>query len=143
MKVMPSRHSMSRLADCLVFRPKHRGAILKPAVREAVRLAILRVCDNMGLEVIRMAVGKDGVFIFYRYPPKYSVSEIARNIKGGSSRRVRKRFPGLRKRWPEGLWSPGCFHGAVGQGAEVVVNYIKSQEGLSLEERIERLRRRY
>ena len=143
MKVMHSRHSMSMLADHLVFKPKYRGAISKPAVREVLRMAILEICDEMGLEVIRMSVGADQVHIFYRYPPKYSVSGIARNIKGRSSRMVRKRFPGLKKLSPDGFWSPGCFHGSVGQGAEAVVNYIKSQEGLSLEERIERLRRRY
>jgi len=27
------------------------------------------------------------------------------------------------------LWSPGCYHGSVGQGWEVVERYISSQKG--------------
>ena len=130
------------LADHLVFCPKYRGAILRPDIREYARKVILDICDETGLEVIRMAVGVDHVHVFFRYPPRYSVSEIAKKIKGKSSRLIREKFPELKRWCPDSLWSPGCFHGSVGHGAEVVEKYIKSQEGLTLEERIESLRRR-
>ena len=91
----------------------------------------LGVCDELGLEVIRMAVGSDHVHIFFRYPPRYSVSEMAKKIKGKSSKLLRERFPELKKWCPESLSSPGCFHGSVGHGAEVVEKYIKSQEVLT------------
>ena len=114
---MHNRHSISMLADHLVFCPKYRGAILKPDVREFTRKVILDICNEMGLEVIRMAVGADHIHIFDMYPPRYSVSEIAK--QGKSSKLLRERFPEL-KTWCSGsLWSPGCFHGSVGQGAEV------------------------
>jgi len=142
MKVMHERHSASMLANHLVFCPKYRGAVLRPGVREFARTVILEICDEMGLEVIRMAVGADHVHIFFRYPPRYSVSEIAKKIKGKSSRVLRERYPELKKWCPDGLWSPGCFHGSVGHGADVVEKYIKSQEGFTLEERVEELRRK-
>lgn len=66
------------LADHLVFCPKFRGAILKDEVRAYARTVILDICSELELEVIRMAVGVDHVHIFYRYPPRYSVSEIAK-----------------------------------------------------------------
>ena len=140
MKLMHERHSTSMLADHLVFGPKYRGAILRPDIREYARQVILDICDEMGLEVIRMAIGADHVHIFFNYPPRYSVSEIAKRIKGKSSKLLRERFPELREWCPDGLWSPGCFHGSVGHGAEVVKNYIKSQEGLTTEERVANLR---
>jgi putative transposase len=130
------------LADHLVFCPKYRGAILKREVRDYTRKVILDICDELNLEIIRMAVGADHVHIFFRYSPKYSVSFIAQKIKGKSSRLIRERFPELRGWCPDSLWSPGCFHGSVGHGAEVVEKYIGSQEGLSLEERVEGLRRK-
>jgi len=142
LKVMHERHSTSMLADHLVFCPKYRGAILDLDVRDYLRKVILVICDELGLEVIRMAVGADHVHIFFRYSPRLSLSEIAKKIKGKSSRLVRERFPELKRWCPEGLWSPGCFHGSVGHGTEVVENYIKSQEVPTLEERIEGLRRR-
>ena len=140
MKVMHNRHSASMLADHLVFCPKYRGAILEMEIREHARKVILEICDELGLEVIRMAVGADHVHIFFRYPPHLSVSEIAKKIKGKSSRLLREKFPDLKQWCPEGLWSSGCFHGSVGHGTEVVENYIKSQENPTLEERIEQLR---
>jgi putative transposase len=67
------------------------------------------------------------VHIFFQYPPKYSLSYIAKKIKGRSSRILRKEFPHLRE-WCEGhLWAPGCYHGSVGQGWEVVEKYISTQ----------------
>jgi putative transposase len=129
------------LADHFVFCPKYRGAILRPDIREYARKVILEICEEMGLEVIRMAVGADHVHIFFRYPPNLSLSEIAKKIKGKSSKLLREKFPELKVWCPDGMWSSGNFHGSVGHGEEVVVNYIKSQEGLSTEERIEQLRR--
>ena len=65
----------------------------------------------MKIEVIDMAVNMEHVHLFIKYPPKYSVSFIAKRIKGRSSRELRKAFPHL-KQWASiGLWAPSCFHG--------------------------------
>jgi len=141
MELKRNRHSASMLAEHLVFCPKYRGAVLKEDVREYVREVITDICREMGLEILSMAVGADHVHMFYRYPPSYSVSEIAKRIKGKSSRRVRERFPKLKEWCERGLWSPGCFHGSVGHGEEVVERYIKSQADLALEVRVDKLRR--
>jgi putative transposase len=141
LKLMRERHSTSMLADHLVFCPKYRGSILRPDIREYARKVILDICNEMGLEVIEMAIGVDHVHIFYNYSPRYSVSEIAKKIKGTSAKLLRERFPELIKWCPDGLWSPGNFHGSVGHGSEVVELYIRSQEGQTTEERIENLRR--
>ena len=141
MKVMHERHSASMLADHLVFCPKYRGAILEMEIRDYARKVILEICDELGLEVIRMAVGADHVHIFFRYPPSLSLSEITKKIKGKSSKLLREKFPELKQWCQDGLWSPGCFHASVGHGTEVVEKYIKLQENPTVEERIEGLRR--
>jgi putative transposase len=140
MELKHDRHTASMLADHLVFCPKYRGTVLKDDIRDFTIGVIRDVCREMGIDIIRMAVGVDHVHIFFRYPPKYSVSLIAQTIKGKSSRLIREKFPELRKWSPGSLWAPSCFHGSVGHGQEVVERYIKSQEGLSLEARLERLR---
>ena len=71
-----------------------------------------------------MAVNPDHIYLFFQYPPKYSLSFIAKKIKGRSSRILRKEFPHLREWCGDHLWSPGCYHGSVGQGWEVVEKYI-------------------
>ena len=80
--------------------------------------------------------------LFIKYPPKYSVSWIAKRIKGRSSKQtllekaftekrfaVRDKFPHLKEWCPGHLWAPSCYHGSVGHGGEVVEKYISGQKG--------------
>jgi REP element-mobilizing transposase RayT len=43
-----------------------------------------------------------------RSPPKYSVSWIAKRIKGRSSKLLRDQFPQLKEWCPDHLWAPSC-----------------------------------
>ncbi|MFU8766592.1 MAG: IS200/IS605 family transposase [Candidatus Methanoperedens sp.] len=52
-----------------------------------------------------ISVSPDHVHIFFQYPPKYSVSFIARRLKGRSSRLLREKIPELKKWWKNGLWA--------------------------------------
>jgi REP element-mobilizing transposase RayT len=76
-----------------------------------------------------MAVNIDHVHLFIKYPPKYSVSWIAKRLKGRSSKLLRDKFPQLKVWCPGHLWAPSCYHGSVGQGWEVVEKYISGQKG--------------
>ncbi|MEA1895160.1 MAG: IS200/IS605 family transposase [Euryarchaeota archaeon] len=80
------------------------------------------------IEIIDMEVNVDHVHLFIKYPPKYSVSYIAKRIKGRSSRELRKAFPHLKEWCSKSLWAPSCFHGSVGHGWEVVERYIQNQD---------------
>lgn len=89
---------------------------------------ISEICEEMGIEIIEIAVNVDHVHMFIEYPPKYSMSYIANRIKGKSSRVLRKEFPHLVEWCSKGLWAPSCFHGSVGYGKDVVEKYISSQK---------------
>lgn len=90
-------------------------------------MKILKKYWKIGIKIIDIAVNMDHVHIFFQYPPKYSVSFIAKKIKRRSSLILRQEFPYLRE-WCEGhLWAPGCYHSSVEQGWEVVEKYISSQ----------------
>ncbi|MFH1323238.1 MAG: IS200/IS605 family transposase [Methanobacteriota archaeon] len=65
---------------------------------------------------------------FFKYPPKHSLSFIAKRLKGRTSRILRKEFPHLKEWCGEHMWAPSCFHGSVGQGWEVVEKYIQTQD---------------
>jgi len=124
------RHTVSLLTDHLVFSPKYRGKVLLGEVAEAAEDIIRENCKELDIEVIDMAVGVDHVHLFIKYPPKYSVSWIAKRLKGRSSKLLRDRFPQLKEWCPGHLWSPSCYHGSVGHGWEVVEKYISGQKGL-------------
>jgi putative transposase len=123
------RHTVSLLTDHLVFSPKYRGKVLEGEVAEAAEEIIRETCKELDIEIIDMAVSVDHVHIFIKYPPKYSVSWIAKRIKGRSSKLLRDQFPQLKEWCPGHLWAPSCYHGSVGHGWEVVEKYISGQKG--------------
>ena len=96
---------------------------------EAAEEIIKETCKELDIGVIDMAVGVDHVHLFIKYPPKYSVSWIAKWLKGRSSKLLRDRFQYLREWCPGHLWAPSCYHGSVGHGWEVVERYISGQKG--------------
>ena len=122
------RHTVSLLTDHMVITPKYRGKILVGDVALAVEGIIRTTCKEMKIEIIDMAVNVDHVHLFIEYPPKYSVSFIAKKIKGRSSRILRQNFPHLKEWCKDHLWAPGCYHGSVGHGWEVVEKYIGTQD---------------
>ena len=123
------RHTVSLLTDHLVFSPKYRGKVLLGEVEEAAEEIIRETCKELDIEVIDLAVNVDHVHLFIKYPPKYSVSWIAKRIKGRSSKLLRDKFPHLKEWCPGHLWAPSCYHGSVGHGWEVVEKYISGQKG--------------
>ncbi len=127
-KLKSQRHSVSMITEHLVFSPKYRGKVLVGEVGRRCEEIISEICEEMGIEVIEIAVNVDHVHLFFQPPPKYSYSQIANRIKGKSSRILRKEFPHLVEWCPKGLWAPSCYHGSVGYGPEAVKNYIANQK---------------
>jgi putative transposase len=82
----------------MVIFPKYRGKILTGEVGLIAEAVIRNTCAQMGIRIIDMTVNPDHVHIFFQYPPKYSLSFIAKMIKGRSSRILRQEFPHL-KEW--------------------------------------------
>ena len=120
------RHTVSLLTDHMVFSPKYRGKVLVDDVAMVAEGIIRKICNELDIEIIDIAVNPDHVHLFIKYPPKYSVSFIAKNIKGKSSRVLRKEFPHLKEWCEDSLWAPSCYHGSVGSGWDVVEKYISA-----------------
>ncbi|TRZ89844.1 MAG: IS200/IS605 family transposase [Methanosarcinales archaeon] len=92
------------------------------------RHTVSLLTDHLVFSPIEIAVNPDHVHIFFNYPPKYSLSYIAKRIKGSTSRILRKEFPHLKEWCGEHFWAPSCFHGSVGNGWDVVEKYIREQD---------------
>ncbi|MBC2697193.1 MAG: IS200/IS605 family transposase [ANME-2 cluster archaeon] len=71
-------------------------------VTEAV---IRKICKELDIEIIDIAVNQDHVHLFIKYPLKYSVSYISKMIKGKSSRVLRKEFPHFKEWCGDHLWA--------------------------------------
>jgi len=98
MELRHDRHTVLLLSDHMVFAPKYRGKILTGDVAMITEGIICKTCKELDIELIGIAVNPDHVHIFFKYPPKYSLSFIAKRLKGRTSRILRKEFPHL-KEW--------------------------------------------
>ncbi len=62
---------------------KYRGKIFDVAlVTEGI---IRKTCSERDIQIIDIAVNVDHVHLFIKYPPKYSVSYIAKKVKEGET----------------------------------------------------------
>jgi putative transposase len=122
------RHSVSMLTDHMVFCTKFRRPLLYGDIAIRCEEIIRDVAKQLDVKIIRMAVNPEHVHIFFKFPPKLSLSKISMQFKGTTSYKLRKEFPELKKDVKKHLWAPSNYHGSVGQGFDVVENYIKSQD---------------
>ena len=108
----------------------HPYKVLEGAVGERVRDIVRQVCDQNDIEIIKETVRKNHVHLYISYPPKISVSEIMRRIKGRSSRKIQDEFPHLKKRyWGKHFW--GIGYGAFSSGNvtdEIIQEYLEKHE---------------
>jgi len=75
-------------------------------------------------------VVEDHVHLFVEIHPSNSLSEVVQYLKGGSSYRLFKLHPELKKRyWNGNLWSGGKFYRSVGNvTADTIKHYIKESQ---------------
>lgn len=100
------------------------------AVGERVRDLIRQVCDSNDLQIIAGRVSKNHVHLYISYPPKLSVSEIMRRVKGRTSRKIQEEFPHLKKTyWGKHFWAIG--YGAFRAGNvtdEMIKEYLENHD---------------
>ena len=121
------RHSISLLADHLVFSTKCRKPVLTPEMQERCEQIMRSVARDLDIQITSIAIQPEHIHIFYTYPPKHSPSYITMKLKTISSRVLRKEYPELKKMGRH-LWEPSNYHGSVGQGFQIVERYIKHQK---------------
>lgn len=88
-----------------------------------------------GFAVIQCKVGEsDHVHCFVSTPPKISVTQIVKYLKGISGNTLLKEFPELRQYlWKGQLWNGSYFCEAIGSTSEEnVLKYIERQRNCRL-----------
>ena len=81
------------MCNYIVFSPKYRGRALVGDRALAAGAVIRRICEEMDIEVIDMAVNRDQVALFIKCPLKHSASYLSKIIKRRCSRELKKNFP--------------------------------------------------
>ena len=114
----------------LVFATKYRRKVVKHGLGKylcKVMEGSRRVFPD--IEILTANTDEDHIHILISIPPKYSVSEIVKHMKGASAHAMRKRFPFLKNVYygSDGIWSEGYFVSTVGINEETIQRYIEHQ----------------
>jgi putative transposase len=119
-------HSVHQLHVHLVWSTKYRYAVLQGEVQLRCRDLIRQICDALDVQILKGVVSKDHVHLHLSYPPKISVSDLIKRLKGRSARLMLDEFGELKRRyWGQHLW--GIGYGAWSSGNitdEMIQDYL-------------------
>ncbi|MEE9150741.1 MAG: IS200/IS605 family transposase [Thermoplasmata archaeon] len=90
----------------IVFHTKYNRPLLKGSIQKRTKDIIHDVLDDLDCGVVQIRVYLNRVHLQFIYPPRLSISKIMNNVKGKSSRFLRREFPELVKQCPKALWAP-------------------------------------
>ena len=81
---------------------------MKGDIQSRTRDLLCQICDSMDIRILKGVISKDYVHMHKSYPPKVSISDIMKRMKGRTSRMLQQEYPELQKRfWGKHLWGIG------------------------------------
>ncbi|GHV49645.1 hypothetical protein FACS1894181_09080 [Bacteroidia bacterium] len=81
-----------------VWITKYGYQVLTGDIQLRYRDIIRQVCNSLDIQILKGVVSKDHIDLHISYPPQLSISEIAKRLKGRSSRLLLQEFPELKRR---------------------------------------------
>ena len=120
-------HTISRLTAHIVWVTKYRYPVLKGDVQSRCRDLIKQICIAEDVSILKGVVSSDHVHMHIEYPPKISISDIMKSIKGRTSHHLQDEFPDLKKRyWGRHFWATGYGVWSTGNITdEMVQKYLE------------------
>lgn len=115
----------------IVWCVKYRRKVLTPEISETLYKIIQSIAKDKGFIVVDCKVGEaDHVHCFVSAPPKISVTQIVKYLKGISGIELLKEFPELRRfLWKGQLWNGSYFCETIGSTSEDnILKYIERQK---------------
>ena len=101
-------HSTHDLKVHLVWCTKYRHKALQQDVACRIRDFLRQICEANDIQIVKGHVSKDHIHLYVSYPPKLSVSEMIKRLKGRSSKMIQAEFPELgAKFWGRHFWGIG------------------------------------
>ena len=117
-----SSHSVTRFTAHLVWVTKYRYPVLKGDIKSRCRELIIQICDAEDIQILKGVVSKDHVHMHIEYPPKLSISDLVKRLKGRTSRILQMEYPELKKRyWGRHFWAIGYVGWSTGNITEEMV----------------------
>lgn len=115
----------------IIWVTKYRNACFTtPELANEMKSILLDVAKIADITIQEMEVMPDHIHILCSFKPKYSITDIVKNLKGSSARIFLKAHPEIRESqfWGSKLWSSSYYVGTVGNmSKETVKQYILNQ----------------
>jgi len=124
-------HGYGQITYHIVLVPKYRYKIFyERRVKKDCELILKNICMDHGYKIHAIELTEDHVHLFLEIHPSTSLSNVVQYLKGGSSYRLFKLHPELKKRyWGGNLWSSGKFFRSVGNvTADTIKHYINESQ---------------
>ncbi len=119
-------HSVHQLHVHLVWSTKYRYEVLRGDIQVRCRDLIRQTCDILDVQILKGVVSKDHIHLHLSYPPKLSISDLVKRLKGRSAKILLLEYTELKKRyWGGHLW--GIGYGAWSTGNitdEMIQEYL-------------------
>ncbi len=128
------RTSVYNLNYHIIWGTKYRNKVLKGHVELVLKQVLTETADKYGFSIDHMEVGKDDhIHLLVGAPPKLSVTNIVRWLKGISAWTLLKECPELQnaywKKQDRHLWSPSYYVESIGATNEsAVAKYVDDQK---------------
>ncbi len=126
MELVRSAHSLGEANFHLQFTPKYRRDIFRDGeVKRACEDSFRETAARYGFAVHAIEFSPDYAPIFVGACKNLAVSELARFLKGASSRRIRQKcWSRVRaKLWGDAFWTAGYFYRSVGATTNEAIRY--------------------
>jgi len=127
-ELVRSSHTIGQSCLHLQFTIAYRRQVIRvEQLDKLVKIYLRAGADRIGVNIAALEVAPDHVHVFVSNWKNYSIPEIAKRLKGFSSRMIRKRYSCYLKYylWGKKFWSAGYFYRTVGSvTAENVRRYI-------------------
>ena len=112
----------------VVFCPKYRRKVLIGDVENRFKELIKEICQTNRIDLLEMEIMPDHVHLLLEVDPQYGIHKAVKQIKGETSRILRKEYKHLTTKLPT-LWTNSYFVSTVGGSPlSVIKKYIQSQK---------------
>lgn len=119
----------------IVWCVKYRRKVLSADISNRLIELLKAVGNEKGFSVVECKVGEnDHIHCFVSAPPKISVTQIVKYLKGISGNQLFREYPQLRKSlWKGQLWNGSYFCETIGSTSEEnILRYIERQKDCQL-----------
>ncbi|MBK5253855.1 MAG: IS200/IS605 family transposase [Peptostreptococcaceae bacterium] len=112
----------------IVFAPKYRRVVIYGRLKKDIGNILRLLCARKGIVILEAECCPDYVHMLVEIPPKYSVSQIVRYLKGKSSLMIFDRHANLKYKYGNRhFWCRGYYVDTVGKNTQKIQEYIKTQ----------------